>query len=135
MKRQEELVSVDDVASLVLRVLLALLFGIAGAGKLRDLGGFSEGIHSMYDKTILAGPLLSLFIAVLPFVETLLGVLLLLGWMTRWALLGACATLLVLFFGMAIAHKGEVCSRSPCTRSSPWSACATWPAIATRSIT
>ncbi|NQU10580.1 DoxX family membrane protein [bacterium] len=111
MKREELTFSVDDIASLVLRILLALLFGVAGGGKLSSFGGFSEHIHAQFDPTILAGPLLGLFIFLLPFLETVLGVLLLLGWMTRWALVGAAATLLVLFFGKMIAHDPATCSQ------------------------
>jgi thiosulfate dehydrogenase (quinone) large subunit len=103
---QEPDQNAEDVAALTFRVLLGLLFLVAGVSKLRDLAAFSQAIHSQYDSTFLPGLLLSAFIAVLPFVEVALGALLLAGWLTRWALHGSAVTLLVLFFGRLIAKDG-----------------------------
>ncbi len=92
----------NQLASLFTRWLLALAFLDAGVAKLPHLEQFGQFIHQKYDATFLAGPLLGLFIAIWPFCEVIVGVLLVLGLIHRLALTGAMVMMLVLFFGTYI---------------------------------
>jgi thiosulfate dehydrogenase [quinone] large subunit len=96
----------DHLTTLMLRLPVGLLFLMAGIGKLTSGESFATNIHSQYDNSFLGGPLLSAFILVLPFAETVVGLLLVLGLFTSPALIGAGMTLIVLFFGKLVAHDG-----------------------------
>jgi thiosulfate dehydrogenase [quinone] large subunit len=97
----------EHVATLLLRLLLGTMFLVAGLGKMPNLAGFRQYIEKEYANTFLAGPLLTVFGHTLPFVEVALGVLLLLGLMTRPTLVVTALTLLVLFFGKLVAHDAQ----------------------------
>jgi thiosulfate dehydrogenase [quinone] large subunit len=95
----------DHVATLLLRLLLGVLFLSAGLGKFGDLAGFRQYIHAQFDATFLGGPLLTVFAYLLPFVEVLIGALLVLGLQTRPVLALTALTLLVLFFGLMVKRE------------------------------
>ena len=88
-----------DVSTLLLRLLLGMLFLVAGLRKFGDLAAFRGYIHKEFDPTFLAGPLLVVFSYALPFVEVAVGALLVLGLFTRPALVLTALTLIALFFG------------------------------------
>lgn len=91
-----------DVLTLLLRLLLGMLFLVAGLGKFGDLAAFRGYIHKEFDPTFLAGPLLVVFSYALPFVEVAAGALLVLGLFTRPALVLTALTLIALFFGKLV---------------------------------
>jgi thiosulfate dehydrogenase [quinone] large subunit len=93
----------DHIGTLLVRLFLGAMFLMAGLGKLPNLPGFYQYIEKEFGNTFLAGPLLTLFSHTLPFVELTLGVLLVLGLMTRPTLVVTALTLLVLFFGKLVA--------------------------------
>jgi thiosulfate dehydrogenase [quinone] large subunit len=96
-----------DVATLLLRFWLGLLMLGAGVGKVGNPASFRDTIHQMFDKTFLAGPLLSLFAWAQPWAEVILGALVLIGLWTRGALALTAANLIVLFFGMLVAQNHQ----------------------------
>ncbi len=101
----------NDFAVLLLRLVIGLLFLIAGINKLLDLDGFSMYIHSTFDDTILGGPMLSVFIAILPLAETFLGALLVLGLFTDFSCVGIGLTLLVLLLGKLVVKDYDACAK------------------------
>ena len=94
----------DHIVTLVLRLFFAAMFLPTGLGKFQSLAGFRESMHKSFDSTFLAGPLLDLFLAVLPFVEVGVGGLLLLGLLTRPVFVVTALTLVALFFGKWVTH-------------------------------
>ena len=89
---------------MLLRLLIGLLFLVAGLGKFGGLAGFREYLNKEFAQTILAGPLLTIFGHVLPFAEVAIGALVLLGLFTRPALALAAFTLVALFFGKMLVR-------------------------------
>lgn len=71
-----------------IRIGLGVMFLLSSAPKLRDLAGFA-GVVRQY--AILPDPLVLPFAYALPFAEFLVGVLLVLGFLTRLAALGGAA--------------------------------------------
>jgi len=84
--------SLQNPLSLIGRILLALLFVPAGFGKIT---GFAGTVGYIASKGV---PLPELAAAAAIGVELGLGVLLLLGWQTRWAALGIAFFTLVISF-------------------------------------
>ena len=70
---------------LIARVLLALMFVLAGIGKFADLGGTAGYIASK------GLPLPQLLAVATALLETVGGVLLIIGWQARWAALALAA--------------------------------------------
>jgi len=91
------------------RWCLGVILLVAGVGKLsRGLGGFAGVLLPMYSQTWLPAPLLNLFAHALPFSETILGALLLLGLVRNIALSLAGLQFLVLTFGqIVLAMSGK----------------------------
>jgi putative oxidoreductase len=84
--------SLQNPLSLIGRVLLALLFVPAGFGKIAGFAGTASYIASK------GVPLPELAAATAIGVELGLGLLLLIGWQTRWAALGIALFTLVITF-------------------------------------
>ena len=86
------------------RVALGLVFVYAAYSKLRiPWMLFAMSINS-YE--ILPEPMVILVARMLPWIELLLGLLLILGWKLRWVAAGATA-LLVAFFGMMLRAQAQ----------------------------
>jgi uncharacterized membrane protein YphA (DoxX/SURF4 family) len=83
-----------------IRIGLGVMFVFSSAPKLRDLAGFA-GVVQQY--AILPEPLVTPFAYALPFGEFLLGVLLILGFLTRLAALGGAG--LMLAFIVALVYN------------------------------
>ncbi len=84
--------SLQNPLSLVGRILLALLFVPAGFGKITGFAGTADYIASK------GVPLPELAAAAAVGVELGLGMLLLIGWQTRWAALGIALFTVVISF-------------------------------------
>lgn len=95
----------NQKACLLLRLLLGVLFLFASFGKLANVPGFADGIVKSFESTMLPKVLVFPYAYALPFVELLLGIMLILGIFTDVALMVSGVTLLSLFFGMLL--KGE----------------------------
>jgi thiosulfate dehydrogenase [quinone] large subunit len=91
------------VAYLLLRTTIGLNIFIHGLSRLlMGLTVFADSLVPMFAKTFLPGWSVYAFGLVLPWVETILGILLLLGFRTRIGLVGSSALLFVLTFGTSI---------------------------------
>jgi len=99
------------VAYLLLRMTIGLNIFIHGLSRL--LMGptvFAESLLPMFAKTFLPGGSVYAFGLALPWVETTLGLLLLLGFRTRIALVGSSALMFVLTFGTGIRQDWTTAS-------------------------
>jgi thiosulfate dehydrogenase (quinone) large subunit len=90
------------------RWVLGLLFLLAGIAKLTNVSGFVKSLVTQFEKTSLPAVLVSIFGHVLPFLETTLGVLLLLGLFRNVALFGAGILLIWLTFGQMLLGQQQV---------------------------
>lgn len=91
-----------EIAFLFLRLTVAVIFLFYGFNKFKmGIGDFAAGFQERFAEQL---PLflLTVFAWVLPFAEVILGVLLLAGLFTVYALAGAAALMVVLTFGAVI---------------------------------
>jgi thiosulfate dehydrogenase [quinone] large subunit len=95
------------------KIAYALLRAVAGTNLLmhgvsRLLAGqqaFTEHLTAQFVRSPLPQPLIFTFGSVLPPIEGLIGLLLLIGLKTRWALIAASLLMLVLTFGSALVQN------------------------------
>ena len=93
---------------LVFRIALGVNLLIHGAVRIfGDYGGFVDGLNKYFEPTIIAGGLVTAFATVLPWIEVLLGVLLLVGFQTKWALVATGLVMSVLIFGMSLVQNWD----------------------------
>ena len=71
----------------------------------KGVTGFAAGIVHDFTASPLPEPLVRLFGLTLPFVEALLGILLVLGWRTRWANVAGGLLMTALVFGTALRSE------------------------------
>lgn len=94
-------------AYLMARLPIALsLFG-HGLTRLPKLDRFSLGLVTEFNRTILPLWLLQPFSYALPFLELLTGLLLILGWFTRFALFLGSVLMLVLILGSTLIEEWQ----------------------------
>lgn len=95
-------------------LLLRLYLGVAlfvplGIGKLAEFPDSSAGLVDGYQETILGAwpslPFLYLFSYTLPFIETIGGLALIVGWRTRQVFLGLACLLVLLGFGTTLTGR------------------------------
>jgi thiosulfate dehydrogenase (quinone) large subunit len=98
-----------ELAYSVLRATLGLNILMHGIARLL-LGpaGFAENLVGLFTKTPLPSWSVYGFGLVLPFIETLLGALLLVGYQTRRALIGGSVLLFALTFGSSLRQDWEI---------------------------
>jgi thiosulfate dehydrogenase [quinone] large subunit len=90
------------LAYLMLRFTLGLSILMHGLVRLPHLGAFADGLVKLFVDTSLPAMIVRLFAVGLVFVETIAGLLLLLGLWTRWSLLLGAMTMAALVFGTAL---------------------------------
>lgn len=91
------------IAYLLLRMTIGLNIFMHGLSRLlMGLTVFADSLVPMFAKTFLPGWSIYAFGLVLPWLETVLGLLLLLGFRTRIGLVGSSALIFVLTFGTSI---------------------------------
>ncbi|QNI35601.1 MauE/DoxX family redox-associated membrane protein [Edaphobacter albus] len=98
------------------KIAYALLRAVAGVNLLmhgvsRLLAGpeaFAGHLTEQFAHAPLPGSLIHGFGVVLPPIEGLIGLLLLIGWKTRWTLIAASLLMLVLTFGTALVQNWPV---------------------------
>ena len=88
-----------------LRAILGLNIFLHGVVRLPNLDGFAEGLVSAFTDTILPDALVRLFAYGLAPVEAGIGVLLLIGWRTRGALVAGQVVMAALVFGTALRQE------------------------------
>jgi thiosulfate dehydrogenase (quinone) large subunit len=96
------------LAYLVLRFTLGLSILMHGLTRMPHLRAFADGLVKQFAETILPVALVHLFALSLVFVETLIGLLLVLGLWTRWSLLFGAALMAVLVFGTALRSDWNI---------------------------
>ncbi|PJZ86176.1 MauE/DoxX family redox-associated membrane protein [Leptospira harrisiae] len=97
------------LASLVLRIAIGanlLGHGIVRMGNKYEV--FREWIKTLFSDTPLPSVLLSAMGYIIPPMELLLGVLIILGWNTKWSLVLASLLMCSLIFGMCLLEKWEI---------------------------
>ena len=86
--------------------ILRLILGINMLGRslvrLPELNDFAGGMAEGFADTFLPGAFVYVYAYVIVLVETIVGVLLILGWKTRWALLALGLLLCTLAFGVIL---------------------------------
>ncbi|MCY1078293.1 DoxX family membrane protein [Archangium lansingense] len=88
---------------------LALGINILGHGLVRigNPGAFADALVQLFANTWIPSPLVRLFALLLPFIETVLGVLLTLGLLTRTALFAGGLLMVALIFGTTLRSDWE----------------------------
>ena len=84
------------------RFALGVVELMHGLVRLPVLAGFAAGMAQQFQGTILPGWFAYSFGAVLPFLETLIGLALILGVFTRWTLVAASLLMSILIFGTSL---------------------------------
>tara|TARA_Y100000310_G_C20317575_1_gene639178 strand:- start:145 stop:561 length:417 start_codon:yes stop_codon:yes gene_type:complete len=84
----------------IVRIILGILFVFSGAIKIPKLSNF---YHIVVQYGILKGKLVKLFAYSLPFVELLIGILILVGILFPWSILLTLFMLLISTFGIGYA--------------------------------
>jgi thiosulfate dehydrogenase [quinone] large subunit len=82
------------------------LFG-HGLVRLPKLDKFSHGMAGAFQHSILPGSLVLVFGYTLPFAEFLIGLLLLVGWFTRGALVAGAVLMILLIFGTTTIEQWD----------------------------
>ena len=100
----------DAAIALFLRLGIGLLLFFAGLNKfLRDGGasGVAEGMLERFADTFLPNVLLVPYVYALPYVEIVVGALLIVGLFSRPSIIFACALLLSLAFGLFVSQSND----------------------------
>jgi thiosulfate dehydrogenase [quinone] large subunit len=100
------------LAYTLFRLFMGLNMLMHGAVRLGpNYGEFIDWTRNLFAETWLPVWLVTLEARVVPGVEIAVGVLLLIGYQTRWALVGGVALLSTLLFGMIVLQDWEIVSR------------------------
>ena len=106
MEERKQCSDATCMAPALLRWAVGLMFLVAGLSKLPKLGGFVNGyLVPAFEDTVLPGGLVAAYGYVLPFLELILGILLILGICRTLALLLTGLTLLSLAFGQQLLQE------------------------------
>ncbi len=95
----------ENFAYLLARLPMGLSFFGHGLIRLTKLEVFSNGMVKQFDKSLLPEPLVSAFGHALPFFEFAVGLLLLTGLFTRFAIVLGSAVMLALIFGSSLIEQ------------------------------
>lgn len=105
----------EALGALLLRLALGSALFFFGLSKFLGEGGVlgaARGITDMFKTTYLPSMLVSPLAHLIPFAEVVLGLLLVLGLMTRAALLGSGLLLVLLTAGVAVLGKPDVAANN-----------------------
>ena len=89
----------SQLAYLVARLILGVNLFFHGLVRLPKLGSFVDGMEGAFAKTPLPGFMVTPMAYAIPIAETILGAFLILGFLTRGALIGSVILFLVLITG------------------------------------
>jgi len=98
------------LAYLLLRLTLGINMLLHGAVRLPALGAFAAGMVQQFADTPLPAMAVRLFGLALPFMETAIGLLLIVGLWTRWTLVAGGLLIAALVFGTALRSDWEALS-------------------------
>ncbi len=94
-----------EYAYLLARLPLGMSFFGHGLIRLTKLDAFSHGMVGQFSKSLLPAVIVLGFGYVLPFLEFIAGLLLLLGWFTRFAIVLGVAIMLTLILGSSLIEQ------------------------------
>lgn len=89
----------------VLRVMVGINMLTRSIVRIPELQDFVNGMVSNFSDTFLPDPFVMVFGYTVVLVETITGILLILGWKTRWALAAVGVLLCCLAFGMILQQN------------------------------
>ena len=95
------------LAYLFLRLSIGLSFLGHGIVRLPKIPAFRNWMIDLFKTSLMPEALTYLFASVLPFVELLLGILLIIGWRTRAAYIIGSAVICALIFGSCLIENWE----------------------------
>jgi thiosulfate dehydrogenase (quinone) large subunit len=88
-----------QIAYALFRITLGLDMFLHGVMRMPTLGAWVDTTTKLFDNSFLPTALVRGFLYILPFPETLIGALLILGFFTRGALVAGSVTMIILVFG------------------------------------
>ncbi len=88
-----------------LRIIAGINMLMHGLVRLPDLSGFADGLAGAFEPTILPELMVRPFAYALTFAEAAVGLMLVVGWKVRWALVGCLAIMAALVFGTALRQE------------------------------
>lgn len=91
----------------LLRIALGVNFLAHGLVRLPKLAGFANGIAESFADTILPQPAVLAFGYVIPIAETVLGLLLVIGLLSRYTLIASFLLMIALIFGSCLLENWE----------------------------
>lgn len=97
----------QNTAYFLLRISMGVNMLGHGLARIPKLHTFAEGMTKNFEKSWLPEPLIMIFGTVLPFAEFLIGLLLVIGFKTKWALIAGAALIVVLLFGSSTIENWE----------------------------
>jgi len=89
----------------LLRVLLGLNMLGRSMVRIPEINDFASGMAESFADTLLPGSFVFVYAFVIVITELVIGVLLILGWKTRWALVSMGILLLTLTFGQVLQQN------------------------------
>ncbi|MFZ3216214.1 MAG: DoxX family membrane protein [Candidatus Acidiferrales bacterium] len=90
------------LAYLMLRLIVGLDILMHGLVRLPHLSAFADGVVTLFTETVLPASIVRPFATGLVFAEMIVGLLVLAGLWTRWALLAGLLLMATLIFGTAL---------------------------------
>lgn len=90
------------------RLTLGINIAMHGLVRIIRPGTFAESLASTFKDTPLPPGFLSVFQALLPWAEALVGIAVFLGLGTRWALIAGAILMIMLTFGSTLAQKWDM---------------------------
>jgi thiosulfate dehydrogenase [quinone] large subunit len=110
MRPDRRLDSDLSLAHALLRVGLGINLFMHGFSRILNLAAFVEHTRTMFAKTWLPLPVVTLTAYTIPFIELLLGAVLILGFLLRPALVTGFLFMFMLTFGICLAQNWSVAS-------------------------
>jgi thiosulfate dehydrogenase (quinone) large subunit len=106
VQQSDSVTTVDrNMAFALLRVMLGINMLGRSIVRMPQLDSFTAGMASNFADTFLPEPFVLVYAYIIVITESILGVLLILGWKTRWALLTMGILLITLAFGQILQQS------------------------------
>jgi thiosulfate dehydrogenase [quinone] large subunit len=97
-------------AYVLLRILFGMAFFIIGFGKLGGMGGFANAMVDQFKETFLPAELVRITALLVPPLEVVVGLLLLIGLLTRGALVAGFILMMILHAGVTLVQNWDTAS-------------------------
>ncbi|MCT2409850.1 DoxX family protein [Chryseobacterium antibioticum] len=96
-----------STAYFLLRVSMGVNLLGHGLARIPKLSAFAEGMTNSFEKSWLPQPLVQIFSTTLPFLEFIIGLMLILGFKTRIASFAGAGLIIMLLFGSSTVENWE----------------------------